>query len=106
MLAELIMNGYPTRLPDDDGTLSGKSIGLCTELEMRDRAFQEDRTNIFQVMEELKRLCCTEAERARLRMDELSTQEEESKSAANQFMVQIQALRDKVNSLNNAREFL
>ena len=62
---------------------------------MRDRAFQEDRTNIFQVMEELKRLC-TEAERARLRMDELSTQEEESKSAANQFMVQIQALRDKV----------
>ena len=51
-------------------------------------------------------MCCTEAERAQqLRIDELSTQKEESKSTVNQFMVQIQALQDMVNSLNDFSEF-
>ena len=54
---------------------------LCHELEMRNRAFQEDRARNCQEIEELRRICCTEAERARqLRSDELSTQKEEGKS--------------------------
>ena len=55
---------------------------LCNGLEIRNRAFQEDRTRICQQIEELRTICCTEAERARqLRIDELSTQEEENKIA-------------------------
>ena len=47
-----------------------------------------------------------EADRARqLRTDEISTQKEESKSTVNQLMVQIRELQDKVNSLNDAKEF-
>ena len=79
---------------------------LCTDLEMRERALQEDRVKSYQEIEDLKRICCTEAERARhLRIDELSTQEEESKATVNQLVVQIQKPQDKVNSLNDAREF-
>ena len=37
--------------------------------------------------------------------DELSAQEEESKSAVNQLMVQIQEPQDKANSLSGAKEF-
>ena len=40
-----------------------------------------------------------------MRIDELSTQEKESKSAVNQLMVQLQELQDNVNSLSDAREF-
>ena len=62
---------------------------LCTDLEMRERALQEDRVKSYQEIEDLKRICCTEAERARkLRIDELSTQEEESKATVNQLVVQ------------------
>ena len=38
---------------------------LCDELEMRNRAFQEDHERNCQEIEELRRICCTEAERAR-----------------------------------------
>ena len=61
------------------------------ELEMRIRAFQEDRARSGQENEELRRTCRTDDERARqLRNYELS---------------QIQELHDKVNSLNESREF-
>ena len=67
---------------------------LCTDLEMRKRALQEDRVKSYQEIEDLRRICCTEAERARhLRIDELSTQEEESKATVNQLVVQIQKPR-------------
>ena len=57
-------------------------------------------------MQDLKKLCCTEAERAQqLRIDELSRQEKESQSAVNQLTVQIQEFQDKVNSLNDSMEF-
>ena len=57
------------------------------------------------LIEELNKMCCTEAERAKqLRKDE-TVQEKESKSTVNQLMVQIQELQDKVNSLNDSREF-
>ena len=44
-----------------DQTLREKSW-LCDEVEMRSRAFQEERARICQ---EFERICCTEAERAR-----------------------------------------
>ena len=56
-------------------------------------------------IEELRRICCTEAERARqLRCDELSTQKEENNSTVNQLLTQLQDLQDSVNSLNGAKE--
>ena len=76
---------------------------LCDELEMRSRAFQEDRANYCQQNEELRRTCCARARQ--LRTDELSTQKEESKSFVNRLVVQIHELQDKVNSLNGAKEF-
>ena len=64
---------------------------LSNELEMRNRAFQEDRAKSYQAIEELIRICCAEAERARqLGIGELSAQEEEGKSTVNHLMVQIQ----------------
>ena len=38
---------------------------LCEELEMRNKAFREDRARRCQGIEELRRICFTEAERAR-----------------------------------------
>ena len=64
------------------------------------------RAKSYQAIEELIRICCAEAERARqLGIGELSAQEEEGKSTVNQLMVQIQELQDKVNALSDAKEF-
>ena len=52
------------------------------------QSLQENRVKRYQGKEKLKRICYTEAERAReLRIDELSTEEEESKSTVNLLMV-------------------
>ena len=65
-----------------------------------ERFLQEDRLKSLQEIEELKKLCCTEAEKAKqLRGDELAVQEQERKSTVNQFMVQIQELQHKVKIL-------
>lgn len=58
-------------------------------------------------MEELEKICCTEAERTQqLRVDDLSRQElQESQSTLNQLTVQIQEVQDKANSLNESRGF-
>ena len=86
--------------------LKGKKCWLCEDLEKRNRAFQEDRAGDCQETQELRRICCAEADRARqLKYDEPSTQKEDNPSAVNQFMVQIQELQDKVNSLTDAKEF-
>ena len=76
------------------------------ELEMRNRSFQEDRARNCQEIEELRRICCAEAERARqFKYDELSVQQRENPSAVSQLLTQIQELQDKVKSLNDAKEF-
>ena len=78
----------------------------CTELERRERVLQEDCVGNLQEMEEFKKLCCTEAERAKqLRIDERSVQDKESQSTVNQRAVQIQELQDKVNSLDDSMDF-
>ena len=57
-------------------------------------------------MEELRRICCEERDRARqLRIDELSVQQEENPSTVNLLLARIQELHDKVNSLNDPKEF-
>ena len=59
---------------------------LCDELERRDRALQGDRARNCQEIEELQRICCTDAETAQeLRSDELKTRKEEGKSAVKQL---------------------
>ena len=79
---------------------------LCEEVEMRNRAFQEDRTRNCQATEESRIICCAEAHRARqLKIDELSMQQREHSSTVNQLLAEIQELQDKVNSLNDAKEF-
>ena len=51
-------------------------------------------------------MCRAEAERARqLKYDELQTRKKDNNSTANQPMVQILELQDKVTSLNDAKEF-
>ena len=76
------------------------------ELDTRNRSFQEDRARDGQEIEELRRICCAEADRARqLKLDELSMQQKENPSTVNQLMAQIQELQDKVNPLNDAKEF-
>ena len=52
----------------------------CDELEMRNKAFQEDRARNVQEISELRRICCAVADRAR-QHDELSAQKEASESA-------------------------
>ena len=74
---------------------------------MTNKAFQEDSARSWQEIEDLRKICCTEAERARqLRMDELSTQEEESRSAVNPLVLQIQELQDTGKFLERFRRIL
>ena len=66
---------------------------------MRNRLFQEGRARDCQEIEELRRFCCEEEEKARQsRNDELSLKQERSPSVVTHFMSQIEELQ-KVNSL-------
>ena len=52
-------------------------------------------------IQELRRICCEETERARqLRTDELYAEKKEEPSTVNQLLTQIRTLQDKVNALN------
>ena len=73
---------------------------------MRHRIFQEHRARNCQDIQELRRICCEETNRARqLRLDELSVQQERNPSTVSQLLTQIQDLQNKVDSLTDAREF-
>ena len=73
---------------------------------MRNKFVQQDRARDGQRINELRGICCAEADRARqLSYDELSTQQEENPFTVNQLMLHIQELHDKVNSWNDAQEF-
>ena len=81
-------------------------IGWHGELEMRSRLFQESRQRDCQNIEELRRFCSLEAEKARQsRIEELSMNQERSPSVVNQLMIQIQELQNTVSSLTDARDF-
>ena len=83
-----------------------KGAGYASNWTEEQEFFKKIVWGVFKKWKNLKNMCCAEAERAEhLRIDELSFQEQESKSAVNQLMVQIQERQDEMNSLNDSREF-
>ena len=72
---------------------------------MRNRLYQESHIRTCQEIEELRRICCEETDRARqARIDELSTHQKRD-ATVSQLLTQNQDLQNKVNSLSDAREF-
>ena len=83
-----------------------EKISLCGDMELRNRLFQESQAKDCQEIEELRRICCEEADRARhARIDELSMHQERNPTTVSQLLTQTQDLQNKVNSLSDAREF-
>ena len=81
-------------------------ISLCGELEMRNKLFQESRTKDCQEIEELRRRCCEESDRARqAKLDELSMMQQRDPQTVSQLLAQMRESQDKANSLSDAREF-
>ena len=78
-------------------------ISLYGELALRSRLFQESHATNCQEIEELRRICCEEPNRARI--DELSMHQERNPTNVSQLLAQIQDLQNQVNSLSDAREF-
>ena len=73
---------------------------------MRSRLFRENRAKDCQDIEELRRICFEETDRARqARIDELSMHQERNPATVSQLLTQILELQNKVNSLSDAREF-
>ena len=81
-------------------------ISLCGELEMRNKLFQESRTKDCQEIEELRRRCCEESDRARqAKLDALSMMQQRDPQTVSQLLAQMRESQDKANSLSDAREF-
>ena len=73
---------------------------------MRNKLFQESRTKDCQEIEELRRRCCEESDRARqAKLDELSMMQQRDPQTVSQLLAQMRESQDKVNSLSDAREF-
>ena len=87
-----------------DGLIRPKerSKNLRGELEMTNGLFRENRANDCQAIEELRRICCEETDRARQpRIDELSMPQKRGLTTASQLLTQIQDLQNKEKSLSN-----
>ena len=79
-------------------------ISLYGELEMRSRLFQKHHARDSREIEESRRTCCEEADRARqARIDELSMHQERSVTIVSQLLTLMKASQKKVNSLSDAR---
>ena len=77
-MQELRVEGADRAL-QESGLQSSLKGWNFTSLERRERVLQEGRVRSLLEIEELKKMCCTEAERAKqLRIDELSIQEKEN----------------------------
>ena len=84
-----------------------EKINLCGELEMRNRLFQESRARSCQEIDELRRICCEETDRARqLRIDEMSMQQERDPTTVSQLLTQIHDLQNKVEFLDRCKRIL
>ena len=72
---------------------------------MRNGLFRENQAKDCQEIEELRRICCEERDRARqARIDELSVHQERNPTTMSQLLTQIQDLQNKVNSFSDARD--
>ena len=84
----------------------GDKMSLYGELEKRNGLFRENQATDCQEIEELRRICCEETDRARqARIDELSMHQERNPTTVSQLLAQNQDLQNKVSSLSAAREF-
>ena len=73
---------------------------------MSNKLFQESRTKDCQEIEELRRRCCEESDRAlQSKLDELSMMQQRDPQTVSQLLAQMRESQDKVNSLSDAREF-
>ena len=80
-------------------------ISLYGELELRNKLFQENHARDCQEIEELRRICCEEADRARqARIDELSMHQERNPTTVSPLSAQIRELQNKVHSSSDAGE--
>ena len=74
---------------------------------MRKRLIRENQAKDWQEIEELRRTCCEETDRARRTIiDELFMHLWRSPTTVSQLLTRIQDLQSKVNSLSSARDFL
>ena len=65
---------------------------------MRNRLFREHQEKDCQEIEELRRTCCEQVDRARqAKNDELSVHQERNPTTVSQMMAQIRDLQNKVN---------
>ena len=72
-------------------------ISLYGELKLRNRLCQEDHARDCQEIEELRKICCEEAVRARqARSDELFMQQKSNPTTESHMMSQIRELQNKV----------
>ena len=63
---------------------------LYGELELRNRLFQENHARKCQEIEDLRRICCEETDRAKqARIDELSLHQERNPAIVSQLLIQI-----------------
>ena len=70
-------------------------ISLCGELGMRNKLFQESRTKDCQEIEELRRRCCEESDRARqAKLDELSMMQQRDPQTVSQLLAQMRESQD------------
>ena len=85
--------------------LKGKRAGYVKNT--RNVVVREDRAKDCQAIEELRRICCEETDKARqLKIDEPSMQQRERiLLPCISFWLRFRTLQDKVTSLNDAREF-
>ena len=73
---------------------------------MKSGLFREHQAKYCQEIEELRRICCEEIDRARqAKHDELSMYQESNPTTVSQLLTQIQDLQNKANSLSDTREF-
>ena len=82
-----------------------EKINFCGEL--TNRLFQESRARNCQEIDELRRICCEETDRARqLRIDEMSMQQERDPTTVSQLLTQIHDLQNKVEFLDRRKRIL
>ena len=81
-------------------------MSLYGELELRNGLFYKNHARDCQEIEELRRICCEEADQARQAgIDELSLQQQRKPTTVSQMTAQIRELQNTVNSLSDGREF-
>ena len=80
---------------------------MSGELEMKNRLLRENQVKDLQEMEELRRICYEETDRARqARIDELSWQQERNPTTLSQFLTQIQTFAEQSKFLVRYERFL